>query len=320
MYVRTSRLNWLLGLVLLFEPVATIAQPAQPTPTADAPPVCPPGGCDGDAPIVIAPGAAEGRLIGGKTAGPTPWQVSVSYGGTLVRRGTAVPEWTLRHSCGGALIAPDWVLTAGHCIVVEKTAFMAPGNLEVRFGALRLDSADLQRVGVKRIIRHPDYQREPTQNDVALLQLARSVTLQPGRVEVIALPDQPTAVGQPVQLSGWGKTESPVAGGMPVELRFIRLKVLNNSACVNAGFTKVSDTDLCAGAADVSQCSGDSGGPLVWKGRDEDGRDRWALVGSVSRSLTDCPAGKPGVYARIASFTDWIRTTIKPAVRRAPAR
>ncbi|MEY2882700.1 MAG: hypothetical protein RL490_424, partial [Pseudomonadota bacterium] len=204
-------------------------------------------------------------------------------------------------------------LTAGHCIVVEKTAFMAPGNLEVRFGALRLDSPDLQRVGVKRIIRHPDYQREPTQNDVALLQLARPVTLQPGRIETIALPDQPTAVDQPVQLSGWGKTESPAAGGMPVELRFIRLRVLDNSACARAGFTKVSETDLCAGAADVSQCSGDSGGPLVWKGKDAEGRDRWVLVGAVSRSLTDCPAGKPGVYTRIASFTAWIRAEMQKA-------
>ncbi|OYU14209.1 MAG: hypothetical protein CFE37_12205 [Alphaproteobacteria bacterium PA4] len=317
MHLQPAPLSWWIGLALLIAPVVVVAQPL---PDADAPPVCPPGGCDGDAPIVIAPDAAEGRLIGGKTAGPTPWQVSVSYGGTLVKRGTALPEWTLRHSCGGALIAPDWVLTAGHCIVVEKTTFMTPGNLEVRFGALRLDSRDLKHVGVKRIVRHPDYQREPTQNDVALLQLDRPVTLQPGLVEVIALPDRQTAVGQPVQLSGWGKTESPVAGGMPVELRFIRLRVLNNSACVSAGFTKVSDTDLCAGAPDVSQCSGDSGGPLVWRGTDAEGRDRWVLVGSVSRSLTNCPAGKPGVYARIASFTDWIRSAMKAAATRGSAR
>ena len=44
------------------------------------------------------------RVIGGKTAtrGSWPWQILMKFGG--------------RAGCGGTLIAPDWVVTAAHCV------------------------------------------------------------------------------------------------------------------------------------------------------------------------------------------------------------
>jgi secreted trypsin-like serine protease len=44
------------------------------------------------------------RVIAGKTAvrGSWPWQVLMKFGG--------------RAGCGGTLIAPQWVVTAAHCV------------------------------------------------------------------------------------------------------------------------------------------------------------------------------------------------------------
>nr|XP_035965234.1 chymotrypsin-like elastase family member 3B isoform X3 [Halichoerus grypus] len=48
------------------------------------------------------------RVVNGEDAVPHswPWQVSLQY----------KKDGAFHHTCGGSLIAPDWVMTAGHCI------------------------------------------------------------------------------------------------------------------------------------------------------------------------------------------------------------
>ena len=45
----------------------------------------------------------DNKIVNGQNAvsGSWPWQVSLHFGG--------------KHTCGGVLIAPDFVLTAAHC-------------------------------------------------------------------------------------------------------------------------------------------------------------------------------------------------------------
>ena len=62
----------------------------------------------------------------------------------------------------------------------------------------------------------------------------------------------------------------------------------------------------CAGGNDKSACNGDSGGPLVCA-RDE----TYFQVGVVSFGPSPCDGAIPGVYSRVAAFTDWINQTIE---------
>ncbi|XP_071275546.1 prostasin [Agelaius tricolor] len=83
------------------------------------------------------------RVVGGAGAqeGQWPWTVSVAFRG--------------RHVCGGALIAPAWVLTAAHCFPPENPL----PEYRVTLGALQLLSppADAQVRAVAWVARHPAY-------------------------------------------------------------------------------------------------------------------------------------------------------------------
>ncbi|WNG13370.1 serine protease [Cystobacter fuscus] len=231
-------------------------------------------------------GQQEQDIIGGTAAaaGQFPWQTRMTVNGS--------------HYCGGSLIHPKWVLTAGHCV-----DGISPGSTRIILGDRRINLPEPteQSHTVRRFILHPGFHYESGApvNDVALVELDTPATLN-GAVQTIAL-QSTTANNVSHTVSGWGWT-SANANQASNLLMTATLPVVGNASCNAAPLARdLLGSELCAGFLNGVRggCHGDSGGPLVTQGNPVQ------LVGVVSW-------GRGGicntytVFSRVSSFVSWI--------------
>lgn len=136
------------------------------------------------------------RLVGGQLALPGRFSYQVAVFGP--DKNTS--DSGVAFICSGAIISNRWILTAAFC-----THNQQPSELYVLAGAVNLTQGG-ERVDVARIIIHPDWTGRHLANNVALLQLSRTLTW--GRfIRAIGLRSR--FVGNHVRalVSGWGQTE-----------------------------------------------------------------------------------------------------------------
>lgn len=245
---------------------------------------CPVGEGGSCSPMSRPGGAINGdedRIIGGYPCVPNsqPWQVYIYQ---PVR-------------CGGVLLRPQWVLSAGHCLY---------RNLRLRVGEndLRRPEGTEQQRRVVTAIRHPGYDPRSLDNDLLLLKLDRAVQLSPA-VQPLPLPRSCATPGTTCLVSGWGTVTSPQVT-MPRQLICAYVELFPPSLCRSAYPGRITPNMLCAGVRNqrVDSCQGDSGGPLSCNG---------TLQGVVSWGLQTCALpGRPGVYTRVCNYVDWIINTM----------
>uniref|UniRef100_A0A8C3AC01 Peptidase S1 domain-containing protein n=1 Tax=Cyclopterus lumpus TaxID=8103 RepID=A0A8C3AC01_CYCLU len=234
---------------------------------------------------------AVSRVVNGEDARPYswPWQVSLIRGSTY------------RHTCGGTLLSPDWVMTAGHCIG-SRTYRVVLGEYD-----LTKEESNEQIRPVEKIVVHPNWDDSCLScgNDIAMIKLASPVVLN-DKVQPSCVPasGEVSPHDDPCFITGWGRIYN--YGPIASKLQQALLPVVGHSVCSSSGWwgSSVKPTMICAGGDIRSGCHGDSGGPLNCRGGD----GRWYVQGVTSFvSSRGCNTPmKPTVFTRTSSFTKWI--------------
>ncbi|MCH2559127.1 MAG: trypsin-like serine protease [Alcanivorax sp.] len=244
---------------------------------------------------------AQPRIIGGEAApaGEWPWMVQLDI------QFRATNEFGL---CGGALLAPGWVVTAAHCLIEEDNQGVAPSDVTVLYGSPIRNGGAPYAVSAYYVPQGFNRAVTPAfDNDIALLRLnnAPIPDVFPslmGNAQFQDLQSRDTA-GRDEALTalGWGVT-TPGGTTPASRLQQVGLDYLPTARCQAAwGSNFNSATMVCADelnpvAGQQDTCSGDSGGPL-FLGAD---RDPY-LVGLTSYGQRDCADQLPAVYTNLAS-------------------
>nr|XP_054763581.1 prostasin-like [Lytechinus pictus] len=236
----------------------------------------------------------QSRVVGGANAkeGEFPWMVYLY-------------DYEYGQVCGGTLIAPEWIVTAAHCVVD------IPYTVDhIILGDLLLSSPSNHHLNLSlaEIIVYPEYNRVTYDGDVALIRLSHPVSFTDYlRPACLAESAEEVQDYKRCTVSGWGDTESDFIADV---LQKAVVGLIPQETCARLYPNETTDLMMCAGyeRGGIDTCQGDSGGPLVCEG--EDGR--WHLVGVTSWGNGCADPGYPGIYARVSRFISFITETVNP--------
>ncbi|HEY4244377.1 MAG TPA: trypsin-like serine protease [Kofleriaceae bacterium] len=231
--------------------------------------------------------AAAAPVVGGQTASAGQWPDAVAVIGAT---GT----------CTGTLIAPDLVLTAGHCgditpqqVVANSTNYNVNG----------------ERRNVTAVYTYPNWSGT---YDAAVLRLAAPYTAFSPRGIGVACTFDGIADGTMVHLVGFGLTTTDATGTNT--LLYEAVAPVTDPDCSGGDGCRASIApggELVAGGGGIDTCNGDSGGPLYL-----DTPRGTFVVGVVSRgvSASSEPCGDGGIYVRTDKLVSWIEQTTGEAL------
>ncbi|MEV0948122.1 trypsin-like serine protease [Rhodococcus sp. NPDC049939] len=216
----------------------------------------------------------------------------------LTATGIPTPDGGTRDSaCSGALVAPEWIISAGHCFH-DGTGIPVDGppryEVVAHVGKTRLhDTGSSQLFGNGHTLDVVDV-RQSSVNDVALAKLSEPVF----DVAPISLPAGPPVVGDVVAIDGWGAHTSVDPMPAPnVRLGGFRIGEVTDTTISVTGLLPLRTT---------SACLFDSGAPYFVPTSLSEG----VLVG-VESGGPPCPHDQFDTAARIDNQVAWIHSQIQ---------
>uniref|UniRef100_A0A182P6A4 trypsin n=1 Tax=Anopheles epiroticus TaxID=199890 RepID=A0A182P6A4_9DIPT len=155
--------------------------------------------------LLVAP-ARRAQIVGGFPIDITevPYQISLRKNG--------------RHSCGGSIISPDWILTAAHCLVG-----VTEDQMSVRAGSTYKEHDGVIR-NVVRMVLHPTWDPDTNEGDIALLELESPLPLDGVTMASIEMPEQgeeDPEEGSKAIVSGWGQTMNKFHSNLILRATFV---------------------------------------------------------------------------------------------------
>ncbi|WP_327401286.1 trypsin-like serine protease [Streptomyces sp. NBC_01288] len=259
------------------------------------------------------------KIIGGTTTtiNTAPFMAQLWY---YDDKGTTDESDDLGFFCGGSVISPSKILTAGHCTkdehgkaynwakygAVVTSATVLPttdtdGNTDLHGG---------QATAVLRQWTHPSYSPTTIDNDIAVLTLAAPVKATPIRMTTNT--DTASYTGTPAKTAkvyGWGRTSSQTQD-ISQTLKTATLPIQSDATCTGAyGSLVIKAHMVCAGTPATGSdtgttaiCNGDSGGPLVVGGRIV-GVVSWSGDDGDATTVNDCVVeGTYGVFTKVSAY------------------
>ncbi|BHF66964.1 hypothetical protein SprV_0300998700 [Sparganum proliferum] len=226
--------------------------------------------------------------------------------------------------CGGTLIAPEWIVTAAHCVEMAMNCTTAPVGKIFFYKALtnttlfaRIGDHDLGKTEaserdrlVHSVVIHPRYQVHSgnSEHDVALLR--RKKPVDPGKeVNFLCLPGNDSDVfsfkectfagsGTVTRLRTLGYQNPPV-------LTEGRVKIESGGFCELRANGPQHEGQTCLATRTGAPCFGDSGAGIYCK----DAEEKWVLFAVINRGSFLCD-GQYATSTLILPHAEWIRSVI----------
>ncbi|XP_033642388.1 mite allergen Der f 3-like [Asterias rubens] len=231
------------------------------------------------------------RIVGGSDApvGSRPYQASILYSAN-----------SYDTYCGGTLVHPKWVVSAGNCVQDTGAVYVGLGYT---------DLGDKTGTQIIKGTWHlsPQFDYNTLDGDLALIELDTAVPLS-DTIQTIQIASSGSDVpgGTKVLVSGWGSTSSD--GTWVDHLQQVVLEILDRDVC-NYRFSGVDITSnmLCTESnAGKDTCWSDEGGPVVTGYSETSHSKSTTLVGIVSWGWECGDANYPAMHNRVTNYCPWI--------------